>query len=107
MSRTIILREFRRPGIVSVVDATLEAGGDLVIGGHDVGDLAERALGAGYREYEWTISIRAADLPAVRTALGCDDVLTALQDRFSGEREAGLKPFLDQHGIKYEFWAKP
>jgi hypothetical protein len=40
-------------------------------------------------------------------ALGSSsDVLSSLSDRFSGDKAAGLKTFLDSHDIPHETWSR-
>ena len=79
--------------------------GDLVIEGRDYGDGVERFFG--YREYEWVWTVKAADVPRLREALGDPpDLTAALLEKFGGEAADGLKPFLDSEGIPYEAWSR-
>lgn len=79
--------------------------GDLVIDGWDFGDGVERALGV--REYEWTWTVRALHVPRLLQALNTPgDVLSALEQRFSGDAAAELGTFLESQGIPSERWSR-
>lgn len=107
MSKTVTLRDFKDRQGSSYLGATLNADGDLpIIEGGDSGDGVEQSFGRGHREYEWSHTVRAADIPALLDALGGDDVLAALQQHFSGMDSYKLQPFLDAHRIPYEFWSR-
>ena len=85
--------------------ASLDRDGDLVIEGLDAGDEVERFFG--FREYEWIWTIRAEHVPGLLRALGASsDVLSALEERFSGDRAAGLKAFLEEHDVPHEVWSR-
>ncbi len=81
--------------------ASVTAEGNLLIEGSDFGDGVERALGV--REYEWAWTIPAISIPALLRALGiADDLLSALEERFSGDNAALLDSFLESNGIPTE-----
>jgi hypothetical protein len=101
----VILRHIRDADGLRHLEASLNAAGDLVIEGQDLGDGVERALGV--REYEWTWTVRAAHLPDLSRALGMTgDVLAALATRFSGENAAELGSFLQSERIPHERWSR-
>lgn len=108
-TRQVVLRQTRDRDGSRHLGACLEPGGDLLMEGQDLGDGVEAHFGAGCREYEWCWTVRAADLPALLDALEQPpgtDPLVALAGRFSGERAAGLKAFLEQHEIPHETWSR-
>jgi hypothetical protein len=87
--------------------ASLSADGTLTIEGQDHGDGVEQVFGPGNREYEWTWKIESKDVVLLKSALRSDDdVLVALAEQFSNDAAAGLKPFLDEHGIPHECWSR-
>ncbi len=105
MDQTVILRDTSDADGTRHLSAALTPAGDLVIEGRDFGDGVERLLCA--REYEWIWTVRAPDLPALAAALGVTtDILAALSARFSGDRAAGLKAFLDARDIPHEVWSR-
>jgi hypothetical protein len=102
---SVTLRDFRDADGIRHLSARLDAGGNLVIEGQDLGDGVERAFGV--REYEWTWTIAARDLPALRAALAVDgDLLQTLAQRFGGSAAAGLGAFLDAHAIQRTGWSR-
>ena len=104
---TLLLRDMHDEGGRRFLGASLAADGTLTITGQDLGDGVEQFFGPGNREYEWVWTIRAQHLPTLAAALGADDdLLAALAARFSGERAAGLQPFLDDQAIPYEYWSR-
>lgn len=85
--------------------ATLDAAGNITLEGRDYGDGVERVLGC--REYEWVWTIAADDVPKLLAALGAqDDVLAALQQRFSGNEAGGIAAFLETNGIAVQHWSR-
>lgn len=103
----VTLRESTDGGGSRHLWARRTTAGDVVIEGQDVGGGVEEIFGEGIREYEWTWTIRAANVPALLGALGAgDDVLTALGRRFSGDRAADLYGFLEDHGVPFEAWSR-
>ena len=100
----VTLRNSQSADGIRRLTAALEEGA-LVIEGWDHGDGVERHLG--HREYEWTWTVKASEVPKLRQALGNPPDLTeALRDRFSGEAAAELGPFLDSKSIPYETWSR-
>lgn len=95
------------------ISAHVSAEGDLIVEGHDLSDEAGSAMG--YREYEWSITVAAADAPKLLRALNARrfpfgllqrrrKLLDALRSRFPGDLIAELEPFLKERGIPYAFW---
>ncbi len=100
-----VLRDVRDDQGTRYLAASLTAEGDLVIEGQDLGRGVEQFYGV--REYEWSWTVRAPDIPALLSALGTSsDVLSALSARFSDERAAEIKSFLDAHEIPHETWSR-
>lgn len=108
--RHVVLRAERDEDGVRHLGARLTAGGDLVVEGQDVGPGVERFFGEGTTEYEWTHTVRAADLPALVAALDGDpgdDVLTLLERRCSGDDAAELSRLLGPDGpVPADRWSR-
>ncbi len=80
----------------------LDAEGDLVWAGHDMGPQVASVFGGS--EYEFWRTIRAAHLPALTQALGGQpgaDVAQLVRQRF--ESDVVLNQFAEAHGIPTEF----
>jgi hypothetical protein len=104
-TKSVKLRETRDGLGTRYLDARLLDDGSLSIQGQDIGAGVERAFG--YGEYEWAWTVRPEHVADLLSALDSgDDVLAALARRFSGDAAAGVKPFLDEHGIPYESWSR-
>ena len=102
---TVELRHVSEANDSRRLTASLGPDGDLVIEGLDAGDEVERIFG--FREYEWVWTIRARHVPRLLRALGASsDVLSALKERLSGDRAAGLKAFLEEHDVPHEVWSR-
>ena len=87
------------------LEASISANGDLVIKGQDLGAEVESFFG--YSEYEWVWTVSAANCDQLLLALGAKtDLLSALGERFSGERAADLQDFLESEGIEYTAWSR-
>ena len=72
--------------------------GDLVTAGQDLSG----------SEYEYWLTVRAADVPRVTAALGGtpgSDVLALVQANAETIVRTGEKSWLDAHGIPTEFWS--
>ena len=85
------------------VDVTMNAEGDLVWSGHDLGP-GVGALRAGATEYEFWRYVRARHLPALRAALGGPqngDLTRLVRERFRSDVE--LDAFAKAHDIPTEF----
>jgi hypothetical protein len=107
--RTVTLRRTSNRDGVRCLTAFIAADGPLCIEGQDWGPGVTAHFGAGITEYEWTWTIRRADIARLLSALGesiDQDPLTALVRHFSGERAGDLKRFLDAHQIRHESWSR-
>lgn len=105
--RYVVLRDLSDARDRRYLAAELTSEGDLLMQGQDLGDGVEAVFGEGFREYEWAWTVRAAHVPKLLEALGAGGpVLAVLEHRFSGEKAAGLKQFLDDHEIPHESWSR-
>jgi hypothetical protein len=103
--KRVVLRNVEDAQGTRHLQASLKREGDLVIEGQDLGAGVKSALGV--YEYEWAWTIRAADVSLLLDALGAtSDLLSALRERFSGDRGADLGDFLESHDIPYETWSR-
>ena len=104
----VVLREEHSGNDSRYLRAHLTEKGDLSIEGHDLGPSVEKFWGGGLDEYEWDITVRAADFPRLIAALGGtgrDDVLSLLAARCSESERYASRGFLEQQGIPIEFWS--
>ena len=100
-NKSIVLRNTNNRHL----EASINAKGDLVIKGQDLGPEVEEFFG--YSEYEWAWTISAKDCDRLLAALGGkSDLLSALGERFSGNRAADLQSFLESEGIEFEAWGR-
>lgn len=109
MPDTITLRDERAGKDTRHLWARVEASGDLVIEGQDLGPGVESFWGAGLSEYEWTITVRAPDVPKLIAALGGrdgDGVLSLLAARFREDDRYASKGFIEEHAVPLEFWSR-
>lgn len=105
--RSVELRNIHDASGSRFLEARLEASGDLLFEGQDLGAGVEEYFGAGLREYEWSWTVRAQDIHLLEAALGVPaDLLEALGQRFSGDAAAGLVGFLRDHDVPYESWSR-
>ena len=111
--RRVVLRDERTDGDRRFLSAAIDAQGELVFTGHDLGNGV--GVLSGYSEYEWTVTIAAVDVPKLAAALKVRGVLgtpwrrngrllRALRRRFSGGNASRLEPFLKDHGIPHALW---
>ena len=100
-SKSIVLRNANNRHL----EASINAKGDLVIEGQDLGPEVEEFFG--YSEYEWAWTISASDCDRLLVALGAkSDLLSALGERFAGNRASGLQEFLESEGIEFTAWGR-
>ncbi len=103
-SRRVSLRSVQRGLDRRRLEAFLDTDGDLHIEGQDLGP-GTGPLGAD-GEYEWFLTIRAIDLPAIRAVLGIDadaDLLGSLGRSWSGPtRSRDLEARIRESGIPTE-----
>jgi hypothetical protein len=106
--RRVVLRNTTGPEGLRHLDARVGARGDVVIEGQDLGSGVEEIFGA--REYEWTWTVAAADVPALVRALGGDegdDVLNLLGALYSDPRHPGIEAFVGRgKSVPAEFWSR-
>lgn len=101
----VALRQVKDADGSRLLEASLTSEGDLLIKGHDLGDGVERVFGA--KEYEWAWRIPSSTIPALLRALGAtDNILAALEDRFSGDNATLLGPFLEANEIPTDRWSR-
>jgi len=101
----VVLRQVKDADGLRLLEASITVEGDVLIEGSDVGDGVERVFGV--REYEWAWTIPASSIPALLRALGAaDNVLSALEDRFSGDSAALLGSFLESNEIPTDRWSR-
>ena len=87
----------------------LEENGDVKIEGQDLGPSVAEWWGEGRTEYEWTITIAAADVPAYARCLGGepgDDVLELVRNCYDRDPGCVSKRFLDEQGIPNDLWSR-
>jgi hypothetical protein len=101
----VVLRRVKDADGSRLLEASLTVEGSVLITGTDLGDGVERLFGV--REYEWAWTIPSAAVPALLHALGAtDNVLSALEARFSGDNAALLGSFLEAHEIPTNRWSR-
>lgn len=106
-SKTVALRSTQDEGGPRHLRATLTPDGDVHIEGQDFGAAVEKFFGEGYTEYEYALTVRAADVPKLLAALGADrDPLSALQSYFGDPDTPDPQSFLKDHDIPFEFWSR-
>ena len=107
MEKVVVLRQTRDENGTRHLRAVLASNGDVKIKGQDLGVGVEKFFGEGFMEYEYILTIRTADVPVLRDALGASsDVLSALQQHFSNLDVADPRSFLEEYDIRYEFWSR-
>lgn len=102
----VILRDVKDDDGSRYLAAERKPGGDIVIEGQDLGPGVERFTGC--YEYEWSWTIRAADVSRLAVALGGanEQVLELLSDKFSAEKASGLRAFLTENEVAHEVWSR-
>ena len=77
------------------------------IEGQDPGKGVEVYFGEAPTEYEYVLTEKAADFPALLKALGAkSDMLSALQEQFGDQHQEGLRSFLENNEVPFEFWSR-
>lgn len=87
------------------VDAELRPDSTLVITGQDLNP--DNAFGSG--EYEYALTVRAADVPRIVAALGGgpdDDVLSLMSTHAEHIVRTGEQRWLREMGVEAEFWSR-
>jgi hypothetical protein len=107
MEKSVLLWRYRDSGGFRSLYAVLAENGDVRLEGQDLGPGVEQIFGEGLTEYEYTMTILAQDVPALRRALGDkSDLLQALKEALGDPGMIGPKAFLDEHNIPHEFWSR-
>ncbi len=91
---------------VRSLEASINAEGDLVIHGHDLGRRVPPVLG-GDGEHEWYSTHRQQDLPALRVVLGAPagaDLLDVIRERFCGAGSHTFTRLVGESSLKPELW---
>jgi hypothetical protein len=96
------LRNERDKNGLRFLGAEIQPNGDLVFNGQDIGPGVEKVLGSS--EYEWYWTVKAEHISSLQQALGGGHIITLLETHFSGEKAAGLMPFMEAHHIPFESW---
>ena len=105
ISKSVVLRDTKDADGTRYLEASFNAEGDLVIEGQDLGPGVKEILGV--NEYEWAWTISACDCDQLLVALGAkSNLLSAIGERFAGERAGDLQPFLEAEGIRFEAWGR-
>jgi hypothetical protein len=100
---SVVLRDERGPSNVRRLIAKYAANGDLEFEGQDIGSGVNTSMG--YREYEWTLTIKESDLLNLKRALNArTHLLAAIKARFYGENAILIEEFLKNHSIPFDFW---
>lgn len=103
--KTIVLREERKSGDYRFLGAEVKDNGDLVFEGKDLGSGVKAVFDC--VEYEWYWTIKAANIPKFKDAIGENgDILELLEKNFSHEKAAGLSDFMNKNDIPFEFWSR-
>lgn len=107
MPKSVVLRNEHSQEGTRFLGARVAENGDLTIEGWDFGAGVEGFWGAGLREYEWAIVVRAAHVPQLSAALAGtagDDVMALLAVRGSDDPRCATREFLEERAIPFEFW---
>jgi hypothetical protein len=106
--RTVVLRDETDGQDRRSLDAYLATNGDFVLDGQDLGPSVEWVFGEGIREYEWTRTVPAAEVPRLLVALGATgaDVLDALEAWLATHTPGQLDTLIQACGISSEFWSR-
>jgi hypothetical protein len=104
MEKRVELRNTKDDRGTQYETATLGSNGDVRIEGQDPGKGVEVYFGEGLTEYQYVLTVKAADVPALLKALGAkSDVLSALQEQFWDQSQEGLQSFLENNDVPFEF----
>lgn len=106
MTRSVTLVKIETPEFFSRITADLAADGSLSVEGQDLGKRVEEFWGEGQSEYEWSYTLGPDAVAALKAALGGQEVLAALAERFSGDQYSKLRPFMESQGIEFAFWSR-
>src|SRR6185503_19330761 len=107
-ARMLTLRSERDENGLHSLSLCFEENGDVKIEGQDLGPCVTAWFGEDYREYEWTITISAADASAYVRCLGGnpgDDVPELVRSCYNRDSDCVSTRFLGQHGIPNDLWS--
>jgi len=90
--RKVVLLDYRLEGLSVDLGAEIDAAGDLILEGQDLGAFVEDFWGDG--EYEYWIVVRAGELDRVVRALDAESVEGS--PMASADDEARVEPVLDR-----------
>ncbi len=91
---------------VRSLEASINAEGDLVIHGQDLGRRVPPVLG-GDGEHEWYSTHRQQDLPALRVVLGAPagaDLLDVIRKRFCGAGSYTFEALVQESSLQPDLW---
>lgn len=100
----IKLRDEKTPELDCSLWASLNAGGNLVLAGQDLG--RGTAMVSSDGEYEYWITVKAENISQLRALLHASadaDVLQVLADQWAGERSHDLERLI-RDGVPHEFF---
>ena len=83
--------------------------GDFVLDGQDLGPAVEQWFGDGLREYEWTRTVAASDVPRLVELLDSSpdtDVQLALEAWLRSHPAADLEKLIEAGGVSSTFWSR-
>ena len=103
MGDQIVTYQEHRDDNRRLVEISASKGG-LLISAQDTGPAVEKFWEES--EYEWTMTVRAAGLPALRAALNLtdeEDVLAGIQRWFDSEQSPDLGALIRDAGVPHEF----
>lgn len=107
MNQPVTLRQTRDELGSRYLQATLAPNGNVVIEGQDLGQGVAQFFGEGLTEYEFAMTIQAADVPLLLKALATQsNVLIALQQQFQSQSNLEPGAFLEAHNVPYTFWSR-
>jgi hypothetical protein len=106
--RTVYLREERSGRDRRWLDAYIDAEGNLVISGHDLGPAT--AVMSDEHEYEWSHTFPTSSLPLLLSALGGtdgEDLLDLLASRYTGQNSYELEAVIrdTRDTVPRRFWS--
>ena len=106
---TVVLRNESSASGTQHLSARIDENGDLRIDGQDLGSGVGQFWGEGASEYEWCLTVQAAEIPRVIVALGGakgDDVLALLAARFTEDELCATEEFFEEQKIPTEFFSR-
>jgi hypothetical protein len=108
-TRMLVLRDERDGPDRRSLLAYTAPNGDFVLDGQDLGPTVEHLFGEGIREYEWTRTIEASDVPSLVELLQSSpgtDVQLALEAWLTSHAAADLEKLIEAGGLASTFWSR-